>query len=466
MHVMLTRGYSVEYFVEGGRSRTGRTLQPRPGMLSMTVRSFLRDHQKPIVLVPVYIGYENVMEGRSYLGELQGKKKKQESVVGLAKTARKLRSSFGKVSVNFGRGIDLDTALEQARPGWKNEATGREARPRWLNAAVNHLAREVATGEARTIDEVSGQLGCSPAQLVKTLIVKGTGGETGPALVALLIRGDQEINTVKIGKLSQVAEPLALASDEEVREAVGCAPGCIGPLSLKMPVVADHSVTGLQNFICGANRNGYHLLDANWGRDCHYDEAADLRNVQEGNLAPDGKGTLSIKRGIEVGHIFQLGRKYSEAMNASVLDENGRSVHMTMGCYGIGVSRIVAAAIEQNHDDRGIIWPETIAPFQVALIPLGAHKSEAVAEKSESLYRELLEAGYEVLMDDRDKKTSPGVKFADMELMGIPHRLVVSDRGLGEGTIEYRGRRDAESQHIPADELLEFLAGRLSRDAA
>jgi len=259
---------------------------------------------------------------------------------------------------------------------------------------------------------------------------------------------------------------LTLASDEEIRRATGCPPGCIGPHSLGMPVIADHSVTGLKNFVCGANREGHHLVDANWGRDCHYDDVADIRNVQEGDLAPDGQGSLSIKRGIEVGHIFQLGRKYSEAMNASVLDENGRSVPMTMGCYGIGVSRIVAAAIEQNHDERGIIWPDAIAPFQLALIPLGAHKSETVAEKSESLYRELLDAGYEVLMDDRDRKTSPGVKFADMELMGIPHRLVVSERGLGEGTIEYRGRRETGSQAIPAGDLLVFLAGRLGQQAA
>ncbi|MEX1196303.1 MAG: proline--tRNA ligase [Pseudohongiellaceae bacterium] len=361
----------------------------------------------------------------------------------------------GEDAIVFSSSGDYAANMELASGQLPEQGQDDEERP----------VQEVATGEARTIEDVSARLDCPPERLVKTLIVQGAGGEDGPALVALLIRGDQEINPVKIGKLPQVAEPMTLASDEEVRQAVGCPTGCLGPLSLKMPVIADHSVTGLKNFVCGANRDGHHLVDANWERDAHYDEVADLRNVREGDLAPDGKGTLSIKRGIEVGHIFQLGRKYSEAMNASVLDENGRSVHMTMGCYGIGVSRIVAAAIEQNHDERGIIWPEAIAPFQVALIPLGAHKSEAVAEKSEALYRELQEAGYEVLMDDRDKKTSPGVKFADMELMGIPHRLVVSDRGLGEGTIEYRGRRDADSQHIPAAELLEFLAGQLTRDA-
>ncbi len=323
------------------------------------------------------------------------------------------------------------------------------------------VVQHVATGEAGSIEEVSGQLQCPAERLVKTLIVRGVGGDDGPELVALLIRGDQTFNDVKIEKLPQVAEPLTLASDEEVRKAIGCPPGCIGPLDLGLPVIADHSVTGLRNFVCGANREGYHLVDANWGRDARYDETADLRNVQEGDLAPDGEGTLSIKRGIEVGHIFQLGRKYSQAMNASVLDENGRSVAMTMGCYGIGVSRIVAAAIEQNHDERGIIWPEAIAPFQVALIPLGAHKSTEVAERSEALYRELRETGIEVLFDDRDKKTSPGVKFADMELMGIPHRLVVSERGLNEGTIEYRGRRDRDSRHIPVHEILPFLDDQL-----
>ncbi|MGM0632635.1 MAG: proline--tRNA ligase [Pseudomonadota bacterium] len=326
--------------------------------------------------------------------------------------------------------------------------------------------QEVATGEAGSIEEVSRQLQCPAERLVKTLIVRGVGGDDGPELVALLIRGDQTFNDVKIEKLPQVAEPLTLASDEEVRKATGCPPGCIGPLDLALPVIADHSVTGLRNFVCGANREGHHLVDANWGRDARYDETADLRNVQEGDLAPEGEGTLSIKRGIEVGHIFQLGRKYSEAMNASVLDENGRSVAMTMGCYGIGVSRIVAAAIEQNHDERGIIWPEAIAPFQVALIPLGAHKSTEVAERSEALYRELQEAGLEVLFDDRDRKTSPGVKFADMELMGIPHRLVVSERGLNDGTIEYRGRRDSDSQHIPVNEILPFLNDQLGNGGA
>ncbi|MCW8828182.1 MAG: His/Gly/Thr/Pro-type tRNA ligase C-terminal domain-containing protein, partial [Gammaproteobacteria bacterium] len=215
----------------------------------------------------------------------------------------------------------------------------------------------------------------------------------------------------------------------------------------------------LADFVCGANEDGRHLTGVNWGRDLAEPQVADLRNVIEGDPSPDGKGQLTIKRGIEVGHIFQLGSKYSEAMKATVLDENGKSVVMTMGCYGIGVSRVVAAAIEQNHDDKGIIWPDAIAPFQLALLPMNMQKSETVRETAEQLYRELSEAGYEVLFDDRGER--PGVMFADMELLGIPHRVVVGDRGLKEGCVEYKGRRDSDNQNIPLNDLMAFLAQRV-----
>ena len=322
---------------------------------------------------------------------------------------------------------------------------------------------EVDTGEAHTIEAVAELLKVEPRRLVKTLIVKAETSETNPSgLIALVLRGDQELNPIKAEKLDGIATPLTLASDEEVLAATGARPGCLGPQDLKMPVIADHSAAPLRNFICGANRDGYHWRNANWERDCQFTAVADLRKVREGDLSPNGDGTLSIRRGIEVGHIFQLGTKYSEAMNARVLDENGKSVLMTMGCYGIGVSRIVAAAIEQNHDENGIIWPDVIAPFHIAIVPLNAHKSARVTEVSEQLMQRLESAGYEVLLDDRDRKTSPGVKFADMELMGIPHRIVVSDRGLENEQLEYKSRRASEPEMVALDDLETFLAQRVA----
>ncbi len=329
--------------------------------------------------------------------------------------------------------------------------------------------QEVATPGAHSIEEVAQLLQLPASRLVKTLIVHGAKEEganedgAAPGLVALLIRGDQEINPIKAAKLPQVAAPLSLASEEEVLAAVGCRPGSIGPRGLKMPVIADISLRELSNFTCGANRDGYHLQNANWDDQCRFDELADLRKVREGDLSPDGKGVLSIRRGIEVGHIFQLGTKYSQAMNATVLDENGKSIVMTMGCYGIGVSRIVAACVEQNHDAAGIIWPDNIAPFQIVVIPLNAHKSEAVLARSEALWQQLQELGYDVLLDDRDKKTSAGVKFTDAELIGIPHRLVVSERGLEDNHYEYRSRRAEQAELVPADSIADFLAARVSR---
>ena len=256
-----------------------------------------------------------------------------------------------------------------------------------------------------------------------------------------------------------VANPLEFADEDAVRKGCGSGVGSLGPVGLPIPAIVDRAAAQLAGFCCGANRDGYHLRDVNWDRDCEIGVTEDLRNVLAGDPSPDGKGTLVIKRGIEVGHIFQLGRKYSAAMDAKVLDENGKSREMIMGCYGIGVSRIVAAAIEQNHDDRGIIWPDAIAPFQLVIVPLNMQKSEAVAACAEELYATLLEQGIDVFIDDRNER--PGVKFADMDLIGIPHRLVIGDRALAEGNLEYKGRRDEESRLIAREQALDFLLEQL-----
>jgi prolyl-tRNA synthetase len=315
--------------------------------------------------------------------------------------------------------------------------------------------RKVATPGARTIAELARQLNVAPARCVKTLIVAGSDGEA----VALVVRGDHELNAVKAQKLPGVATPLTLASAEQVLRVSGTEPGYVGLVGLKCRVYADHSTLVLADFVCGANEKDQHLTGVNWERDVQGATPADLRKVVEGDPSPSGKGVLKIARGIEVGHIFQLGDKYSLPMKAAVLDEAGREVTLLMGCYGIGVTRIVAAAIEQNHDERGIIWPAPIAPFQVILVPLNLHKSARVREVSDRLYEELTGAGIEVLYDDRDAR--PGVKFADAELLGIPHRVVVGERSLEAGSLEYRQRRDSTSTEFPAAGALEFLRQRL-----
>ncbi|HHQ42064.1 MAG TPA: proline--tRNA ligase [Chromatiales bacterium] len=315
--------------------------------------------------------------------------------------------------------------------------------------------REVETPGRRTIEEVSAFVGVPAERCAKTLLVEGSGG----GLVALVLRGDHELNALKAEKLPEVARPLRLASAEAVREAAGCSPGYVGPVGLDLPVIADHAAGHLADFVCGANRDGWHLAGVNWGRDLPEPRTADLRNVVDGDPSPDGRGVLRIARGIEVGHIFQLGRKYSEAMGATVLDEAGREVVLTMGCYGIGVSRVVAAAIEQHHDERGIIWPEPIAPFHVVVVPIGAARTPAVREAAERLHGELEAAGIEVLLDDRDAR--PGVMFADADLIGVPHRLVVSERGLRAGTVEHRARRESESRDLPLAEAVAWLRARL-----
>ncbi len=315
--------------------------------------------------------------------------------------------------------------------------------------------REVETPGRRTIEEVSAFLGVPAERCAKTLLVEGSEG----GLVALVLRGDHELNALKAEKLPEVARPLRLADPEAVREAAGCSPGYVGPVGLELPVIADHAAAHLADFVCGANRDGWHLAGVNWGRDLPEPRTADLRNVVDGDPSPDGHGVLRIARGIEVGHIFQLGRKYSEAMGATVLDEAGREVVLTMGCYGIGVSRVVAAAIEQHHDERGIVWPEPIAPFHVVVVPIGVGRTPAVREAAERLHDELEAAGIEVLLDDRDAR--PGVMFADADLIGVPHRLVVSERGLRAGTVEHRARRERESRDLPLAEAVAWLRARL-----
>ncbi len=310
----------------------------------------------------------------------------------------------------------------------------------------------VDTGEAHSIEELCEALEIDASRCVKTLVVHGcdANGEANGELVALLLRGDQSLNEIKAQKLRRVASPLAFASDEEILATYGCGAGNLGPArpqKKSVYVYADLSVVELKNFVCGANEAGKHCVNANWDDEIKFDEETDIRCVQEGDISPDGKGFLAIKRGIEVGHIFQLGDKYSAALKATALDENGKSVTMQMGCYGIGVTRVVASCIEQNHDEHGIIWPENIAPFGLVIVQVDAHKSELVRETSEALYAQAQQLGVEVLLDDRDKKTSPGVKFAESELLGIPHRLVISPRSLADGVIEYK-RRGAEDKQL------------------
>jgi prolyl-tRNA synthetase len=314
--------------------------------------------------------------------------------------------------------------------------------------------KTIDTPNTHTIEELSYLLKIPPSRCLKTLLVKGK----QDSVIALVLRGDHALNMVKAEKLQGIARPLAFADEQAVIDAVGCHPGSVGPRGLMIKVVADHAALQLADFVSGANIDGKHLTGVNWSRDVREPEAADIRNVVEGDPSPDGKGNLSIARGIEVGHIFQLGDKYSRAMDATVLDEQGRAQPMMMGCYGIGVTRVVAAAIEQNHDSRGIIWPAPIAPFDVALIPINMHKSECLAQAAQTLYEELRGTGFEVLFDDRPLR--PGVMFADQELIGIPHRLVLSERGLDHGQAEYKGRTDDEPTAVPLAKVISLLKGR------
>ena len=309
--------------------------------------------------------------------------------------------------------------------------------------AASAKMQTIDTPDQHSIEEVSAFLNVDASQCVKTLLVEGSEENS---VVALVLRGDHELNEIKAEHQQATASPLCFASEEQVKAVASCEPGSIGPVGLKITVIADHAALQLADFVCGANEDGKHLTGVNWERDLPLAAEADLRNVVEGDDSPDGNGTLNIVRGIEVGHIFQLGDKYSYAMDANVLDENGKSVTMTMGCYGIGVTRVVAAAIEQNHDDNGIIWPQSIAPFDVAIAPINFQKSDEVREAAIRLHDELTAEGLEVLLFDQ--KARLGGMLADIDLIGIPHRVVIGDRGLADGKVEYKGRADEESQDV------------------
>jgi prolyl-tRNA synthetase len=332
------------------------------------------------------------------------------------------------------------------------EASG-ETRP-----APQESMRDVDTPGRHTIADLAAFLHVAESRCLKTLLVEGTNGD----LVALALRGDHDLNLLKASRLDAVKSPLAFATAERVAQVIGCGPGSIGPVGLEMPFYADHAAVAMADFVCGANVEGRHLTGVNWGRDLPEPELADLRNAVEGDPSPDGEGTLVIRRGIEVGHIFQLGTKYSQSMHAVVLDEQGSAMELVMGCYGIGVTRVVAAAIEQNHDERGIIWPTAIAPYTLALLPMNMHKSKRLGTAVMELYKALTDAGIQVLLDDRPVR--PGVMFADSELIGIPHRLVFGERGLDAGIVEYKSRRGDQSKEVPIDESVGFVRERIANE--
>ena len=355
-------------------------------------------------------------------------------------------ASSGEDDIAFSNGSDYAANVELA------EAVA----PTTERPAASQTMQTVDTPKQHSIEEVSEFLKVDASRCVKTLIVEGSEENQ---LVALVLRGDHQLNEIKAEKLPNVAEPLTMATPEQVLAACGANTGSVGPVGLDIPVIVDHAAANLADFVCGANQNDKHLTGVNWGRDTAEPKTTDLRNVVAGDPSPDGQGTLEIARGIEVGHIFQLGDNYSSKLNANVLGEDGKSQILTMGCYGIGVSRVVAAAIEQNHDDRGIIWPKSIAPFQVVLVPVNAHKSIRVKEAAEEIYQQLLAAGVDILIDDRGLR--PGVAFADMELIGIPHRLILGERGLDNGMIEYKNRQSGEGDEFAISDVIAELAKRM-----
>jgi len=354
----------------------------------------------------------------------------------------------GEDLIAFSTGSDFAANIELA-----------ETKPVGQRAAATETLRLVETPKARTIEDLTEQFGVPADRSVKTLIVAAAEGQES-RFVALLVRGDHVLNEFKAVKLKEVAAPLRFATEDEIKQVMGASAGSLGPVNCRIPCIIDHSVAVLADFVAGANISGQHYFGINWERDLPLPPQADLRNVMEGDPSPDGKGEIKLARGIEVGHIFQLGTKYSTSLNAVVLGEDGRSHALEMGCYGIGVSRIVAAAIEQNHDERGICWPMPLAPFQIAILPMNAKKSYRVREVAEQIYAELLEAGVEVFFDDRDLR--PGVMFNDMELIGIPHRLVVGERGIDSGMLEYRLRTATENEEIPLQGITEELLRRLA----
>ncbi|PWC21579.1 proline--tRNA ligase [Brenneria roseae subsp. roseae] len=372
------------------------------------------------------------------------------SIGGNASHEFQVLAASGEDDIVFSTGSDYAANIELA------EAVA----PQLGRAEATEEMRLIDTPNAKTIAELVEQFRLPIEKTVKTLLVKAA-EESGHKLVALLVRGDHELNEVKAEKIALVASPLTFATEEEIRAIVGAGPGSLGPVNLPIPAVVDRTVAAMSDFGAGANTDGKHYFGINWERDVSLPLVADIRNVVEGDISPDGKGTLQIKRGIEVGHIFQLGSKYSEALKATVQGEDGRNQILTMGCYGIGVTRVVAAAIEQNHDDRGIIWPDAIAPFHVAILPMNMHKSFRVKEVAEEIYQQLRAHGIEVLLDDR--KERPGVMFADMELIGVPHTIVIGDRNLDNEEIEYKNRRGGEKQMIKTSEIIDFLLENVVR---
>ena len=366
-------------------------------------------------------------------------------------------ASSGEDDIAFSNASDYAANIEMA------EAVA----PSQPRAAASEDFREVSTPTQTACADVAALLGVDVTRTVKAVAVvtETQADEKAPVVkhfTLLLVRGDHDVNEIKAGKLAGLKDH-RLANEAEIVEFLSCKPGFIGPVGVSkaVRVVADRTVAAMSDFVCGANKEGFHLAGVNFGRDLPEPEVADVRNVVEGDPSPDGQGTLVIKRGIEVGHIFQLGTKYSQALNCNVLGEDGKPFTVTMGCYGIGVTRVVASAIEQNHDESGIIWPDAIAPFHIALVPMNWAKSMRIQEEAEKLYQTLVAAGYDVFFDDRNER--PGVKFADSELMGIPHRLVLGEKGLDQGLIEYKGRRDTETTHTPMASLLDFLAKTIKK---
>ncbi|HNB89947.1 MAG TPA: proline--tRNA ligase [Plasticicumulans sp.] len=348
-----------------------------------------------------------------------------------------------------------DIAFSDASGYAANVELAEALAPAGERPAAGEALTRVHTPKVKTIAELAAFLKIPAERTLKAVVVDGSDGRP----VLLLLRGDHELNEIKAEKLPEVAEPLTFSTPAAISAAFGAQPGSLGPVGFDGVVIADRSAAVLADAVTGANEDDWHLSGFNFGRDCPEPRVADLRNVVAGDPSPDGQGRLSIRRGIEVGHIFQLGRKYSDALAANVLGEDGQNLTVTMGCYGIGVSRVVAAAIEQNWDERGILWPAAMAPFQLALLPMNAHKSAAVREAVEQLYADCRAAGIDVLLDDREAR--PGVMFADMELIGIPHRVVIGEKGLAAGSVEYKGRRDAEALAVPLAGLIDFLRERL-----
>lgn len=358
-------------------------------------------------------------------------------------------ASSGEDDIAFSDSSDYAANIEMA------EAVA----PAGERLAPSQTMHQVHTPNTKTIQALVDNFKLPVEKTIKTLIVEAS-DQVDAGFVALLVRGDHELNEIKAEKQPEVAKPLRMATEEEVRAIMGAGPGSLGPVNCPIPVIADRTVAAMSDFGAGANIEDYHYFGINWERDLPLPRVADLRNVKAGDPSPDGQGKLSIVRGIEVGHVFQLGKKYSETMNATVLDEHGKAQTMIMGCYGIGVTRVVAAAIEQNYDEAGILWPKVMAPFQVSIVPLNMRKSEAVAAAAEALHDQLQANGIEVLLDDRDMR--PGAMFADHELLGIPHRIVVSERGLQAGNLEYKARKGGEAEQIPSADILSFLQAKLA----